>query len=69
VGEAVAGGGRVVLLSGHGVLVTGPDPEAARDRLELAELSASTCLLAREPGMEMDLRPVVDRYLRLSGGS
>ncbi|MDP2480155.1 MAG: class II aldolase/adducin family protein [Candidatus Palauibacterales bacterium] len=69
VGEAVAGGGRVVLLSGHGVLVTGSGPEAARDRLELAELSASACLLAREPGMEMDLRPVVDRYLRLSGGS
>jgi L-fuculose-phosphate aldolase len=69
VGEAVAGGGRVVLLSRHGVLVTGLDPESARDRLELAELSAAACLLAREPGMEMDLGPVVERYRRLSGGS
>ncbi|HKK27740.1 MAG TPA: class II aldolase/adducin family protein [Gemmatimonadota bacterium] len=69
VGKAVAAGGAVILLVGHGVLVTGPDPEAARDRLELAELAAAACLLARETGMEMDLRPVIDRYLRLSGGA
>ncbi len=68
VGEAVAGGARVVLLARHGVLVLGADPEGAFDRLELAELAAAACLLALEPGMEMDLRPVVERYLRLAGG-
>lgn len=68
VGEAVAGGAKVVLLARHGVLAVSADPEGAFDRLELAELAASACLLALEPGMEMDLRPVIARYVRLAGG-
>lgn len=68
VGKAVAEGARVVLLLRHGALAVGRDPEGAADRLELAELAAAACLLGREAGMEMDLRPVVDRYLRLAGG-
>jgi len=48
VGEAVAAGATVVLLVRHGVIATGPDLEAAFDRLELAELSARACLLAGE---------------------
>ena len=48
VGKAAAAGASVMLLARHGVMATGPEPEAAFDRLELAELSARACLLARE---------------------
>lgn len=66
---AVSEGATVVLLARHGVLVVGPDPETAFDRLELAELSAAACLMGAAAGLEMDLRPIVRRYLRRSGGA
>jgi ribulose-5-phosphate 4-epimerase/fuculose-1-phosphate aldolase len=49
VAEAVAGGAAVLLLARHGVLVTGSGLQSAFDRLELAELAASACLLVGDP--------------------
>lgn len=47
---AVAGGAAVILLRRHGVVTVGGSLEEALDRMELAELSARSALLARGGG-------------------
>gem|GEM_PF-9878 len=46
--EAVAGGARVILLGDHGAITTGHDIADAAHRMELAELTAYTVLLAED---------------------
>ena len=46
VGETMSGGARLVILKGHGVVSAGANLADAFDRMELAELSAKTVLLA-----------------------
>jgi len=50
VGEAVATGGRVILLRRHGAVTVGSTLRGAADRMELAELSAYTVLLGKGEG-------------------
>lgn len=54
VGEAVAGGAGVVLLSRHGAVSVGRDLTEAVHRMELAELAAYAVLLAEDGGGAME---------------
>lgn len=54
VGRALADGPCLLLLRRHGTVAVAPTPEEARDRTELAELSAYTVLLARHGGEAVD---------------
>lgn len=67
--EAVARAARradVLLLARHGVVTLGATPEDARDRTELAELTAWAALLASEAGLGLDLRRVAELHGRLA---
>jgi ribulose-5-phosphate 4-epimerase/fuculose-1-phosphate aldolase len=56
VGEAVALGGRVILLHRHGAVAVGSTLRDAADRIELAELSAYAVLLAENEGQAITRR-------------
>lgn len=56
VGEAVARGGRVILLRRHGAVAVGSTLREAADRIELAELSAYAVLLAGTEGQAITRR-------------
>lgn len=67
-GHAVAeaaSGAEVLVLVRHGVVALGATPEAARDRTELAELTAWAAILAADAGVALDLRRVGELHARL----
>ena len=55
----------VLLLERHGVLAVGATLEEARDRTELAELTAWATILAADAGLELDLRRVAELHARI----
>ena len=57
----------VLLLERHGTLALGVTPEEARDRTELAELTAWAALLAEDAGLGLDLRRVAALHRRIVG--
>lgn len=67
VGRA-AGEADLLILERHGVLAFGATPEEARDRTELAELTAWAALLAVDAGLGLDLRRVAELHGRIAEG-
>lgn len=67
VAEAAASADVLVLVR-HGVVALGCTPEEARDRTELAELTAWAAILAAEAGVGLDLRRVGELHARLARG-
>lgn len=63
VGEAAARAD-VLVLHRHGVLAMGATPDVARDRTELAELTAWAAILAKDAGLGLDLSRVRDLHAR-----
>ena len=64
---AAADGAEVLALLRHGVVALGSTPEEARDRTELAELTAWAAILAEDAGLGVDLSRVADLHARLAG--
>lgn len=60
------GGADVLLLERHGVLALGATLEEARNRTELAELTAWAALLAEDAGLGLDLRRVTELHRRIA---
>lgn len=57
----------VLLLERHGALALGATPEEARDRMELAELTAWAALLAEDAGLGLDLGRLAELHGRIVG--
>lgn len=55
----------VLLLERHGTLALGATPGEARDRTELAELTAWAALLAEDAGLGLDLGRVAELHRRI----
>lgn len=68
VAEAATGADVLVLVR-HGVVALGATPEEARDRTELAELTAWAAILARDAGIGIDLGRVAALHRRLAARS
>lgn len=64
---AAAGEAEVLALVRHGVVALGTTPEEARDRTELAELTAWAAILAEDAGLGLDLSHVARLHARLAG--
>lgn len=64
VGDACRGAD-VLLLERHGVLAVGATLDEARDRTELAELTAWAAIMAEDGGLELDLRRVAELHRRV----
>ena len=64
---AAAAGAEVLSLVRHGVVALGATPEEARDRTELAELTAWAAILAEDAGLGVDLSRVAELHARLAG--
>lgn len=63
--EEAARAADLLLLERHGTLALAATPEEARDRTELAELTAWAALLAQGAGLELDLHRVSELHRRI----